>query len=190
MQVVPNFESGQLLQEDQFWLWIKNKNSDDGEPPKGHSVSREKIWDLWVSRSRCQFALPASGLILLTFKWGELLQEDQFWLLIKNKNSDPKKPPKGHSVSRKNSGTSAFLDLVANLCHAHPDWFSWPSNEVNCYKNTKFDFWSKNKNSDPQKPPKGHSVSRKIFWDLWVSRSRCQFVLPSSGQENWERSDK
>ena len=83
--------------------------------------------------------------VVPNFESGQLLQEDQFWLWIKNKNSDLRKPPKGHSVSRKKSGTSEFLDLVVNLCHAHPDWFCWPSNEVNCYKKTKFDFWSKTK---------------------------------------------
>ena len=126
----PDSVSGQMLQEDQIWLLIKNKNSEHLKSPKGHSVSRKKFWDLWVSRSRCQFVSRYFDLILLTFKWGELLQKDQIWLLIKNNNSD-----------------------------------------------------------DPQ-PPKGHSVSRKKFWDLWVSRSRCQFVSRASGQENWERSDK
>ena len=79
-------------------------------------------------------------LILLTFKWGELLQKDQIWLLIKNKNSEHHKSPKGHSVSRKK-----FWDLWVSRSRCkfvwgHFDWFCWPSNEVNCYKKTTFDF--------------------------------------------------
>ena len=84
-----------------------------------------------------------------------------------------------------------FWDLwVSRSCYAHPDWFCWPSNEVNCYKKDQIWLLIKNKNSGHGKSPKDHSVSREKFWDLWVSGSRCQFLCRGSGQENWEWSDK
>ena len=48
-------------------------------------------------------------------------KKTKFDFLSKTKILTLKNLPKVTRFQGKNSGTSEFLDLVANLCHAHPD---------------------------------------------------------------------
>ena len=82
--------------------------------------------------------------------------------------------PKVTRFQGKFSGTSEFPDLVVNLCYAILIWFCWPSNEVNCYKKTKFDFWSKTKILTTANLPKitqfqGKNSGTSEFPDLVVN---------------------
>ena len=72
-------------------------------------------------------------------------KQDQIWLLNNKKNSDHGKTPRDHAVSRKK--IRVLWESVSRWMFAwrHFEWFCWPPNEVNCYRKTKFDFWTTKK---------------------------------------------